>query len=284
MSKAKNKREITPLYIQKLKPKDDAFLVWDAKQGGLALSVQPTGMRSWKAIYYAGGRTRWYTIGPLSKVGLAEARKIAKTIMARVALGQDPQREKVDASRAEQPMRFGDLAARYIKAIQSRKSWKQSDYLISKHLLPRWNKRPAIEIARSDVKEMMRGITAPIVANQTLAALSAIYSWAIKEEVGGVKENPAFKIERNAISSRTRVLSDAELGKFWNAFDDAGLMTGTALKVLLLSGQRPGEISHMRYEHVIDGWWEMPGSRVKDGPEPRMRNPIMSGCRNRSAI
>ena len=31
-------------------------------------------------------------------------------------------------------------------------------------------------------------------------------------------------------------------------------------KVLLLTGQRPGEVAHMRYEHVKDGWWELPGA------------------------
>jgi integrase len=31
---------------------------------------------------------------------------------------------------------------------------------------------------------------------------------------------------------------------------------------MLLSGQRPGELSHMRREHIVDGWWEMPGDSV----------------------
>jgi integrase len=33
-----------------------------------------------------------------------------------------------------------------------------------------------------------------------------------------------------------------------------------ALKVLLLTGQRPGEVCHMRAEHIEDGWWTMPGA------------------------
>ena len=47
---------------------------------------------------------------------------------------------------------------------------------------------------------------------------------------------------------------------FWSAFDDAGLIAGTALKLILLTGQRPGEVAHMRREHIKDGWWEMPGA------------------------
>jgi integrase len=31
------------------------------------------------------------------------------------------------------------------------------------------------------------------------------------------------------------------------------------LKAILLTGQRPGEVAHMRREHIVDGWWQMPG-------------------------
>jgi integrase len=273
MTSAIEKRDISSLFLRTLKARERAFLIWDSKQGGLALSVQPSGHMAWKAIYSRHGRTRWYTIGPLSKVGLSDARSSAKKIMAKVALGEDPQQERVEEARRRKPLTFAELAATYLEYAQKNiKSWKQGDYLIRKHLLPRWGKRVANEIARSDVKEIMRTVKAPSVANQTLAAASAIYSWAIKEEVGGVKENPCFKVERNATSSRERVLSDSEIAKFWDAFDDAGLIAGTALKLILILGQRPGEIAHMRREHIIDGWWEMPGEAKPDVGWPGTKN------------
>jgi len=37
-----------------------------------------------------------------------------------------------------------------------------------------------------------------------------------------------------------------------------------ALQVLLLTGQRPGEVTHMRHDQIIDGSWEMPGK-----PDPK---------------
>ena len=39
-----------------------------------------------------------------------------------------------------------------------------------------------------------------------------------------------------------------------------GSSPSTALKAILLLGQRPGEVTHMRREHLVDGWWEMPGA------------------------
>ena len=45
-------------------------------------------------------------------------------------------------------------------------------------------------------------------------------------------------------------MSDAEIPLLWNAIGDAGLVRSAALKVILLTGQRPGEVCHMRLEHI----------------------------------
>jgi integrase len=131
---------------------------------------------------------------------------------------------------------------------------------VRRHALPRWGKLLASSITRSDVKAMMASIEAPIVANQTLAAVSAVFAWAAKEEL--VTVNPCRGIDRNATKSRERVLADSEIPQFWSAFDDAGLVAGSALKTILLTGQRPGEVAHMRREHINDGWWTLPGEPV----------------------
>jgi integrase len=60
-------------------------------------------------------------------------------------------------------------------------------------------------------------------------------------------------------------LKDAEVAPFWNAFNSAGLVRSSALKTILLTGQRPGEIAHMRREHITQSWWEMPGE-----PDPKI--------------
>ena len=99
-----------------------------------------------------------------------------------------------------------------------------------------------------------------MVANQTLAAASAIFAWAATQEIVAV--NPCRGVERNATRSRERVLADGEVPQFWAAFDDAGLVVSSALKMILLTGQRPGEVAHMRREHIDDGWWKMPGEPV----------------------
>jgi integrase len=100
--------------------------------------------------------------------------------------------------------------------------------------------------------------------------VSAVFSWAVKQEVVGT--NPCRGIDRNATRSRERVLSDSEVPRFWSAFDDAGLIASSALKTILLTGQRPGEVAHMRREHLKDGWWEMPGVPVQALDWPGTKN------------
>jgi integrase len=179
--------------------------------------------------------------------------------MLAVARGADPAAER-RAARSRGT--FAELATSYVEqhAKKHNRSWRQADALVRRHLIPRWGQLQATAITRADVKAMMARITAPIVANQTLAAASAIFTWAVKEEL--VVINPCRSVDRNPTASRERVLSNSELPLFWKAFDDAGLIAGTALKLILLTGQRPGEVAHMRREHIIDGWWEMPGTPV----------------------
>src|SRR5262245_10654738 len=254
------KRRLTELSVRKLKPRTTPYLIWDTHQRGLAIRVQPTGARAWKAIYSYHGRPRWLHLGDVGAIGLADARTLAAEAMLAVARGKDPAAEK----RAERGAgTFAELAERYVEHYAKRrnKSWAQADKLIRRHALPRWGKLQAARISRAEVRAMMSRIEAPVLANQVLAAASAIFSWAVKQEVVGT--NPCRGVDRNATRSRERVLSESELPRFWSAFDDAGLVVGTALKMVLLTGQRPGgEVSRMRREHIVDGWWEMPGEPV----------------------
>jgi integrase len=242
---------LTELYIRKVRPETAPFNVWDERERGLVLRVHPTGRRVFKVVYSRHGRPRWYHVGD---VGLSDARRIAARIKLAVAEGKDPAAER----KAERGAgTFAELAARYVEqyAKKKNKSWRQPDALVRRYLLPRWGKLDAKNITRADVRAMMGRIAAPVLANQVLAAASAIFSWGIKQEVVAV--NPCSGIDKNETRSRERVLSDSEIPRFWDTFTGP---QGAALKTILLTGQRPGEVAHMRWEHIIDGWWQMPGA------------------------
>jgi integrase len=253
------KKRLTELTVRSAKPQGTAYVIWDAKQSGLALRVQPTGAKRWYVIYSRHGRPRWLRLGNANAIGLADARVLAGETMLAVAKGNDPAAEK----KAERGAgTFAELAQKYLEqyAKKHNKSWQQAAALVERFALPRWGKLQAASITRGDIKQMMMRIEAPIVANQTLAAVSAVFSWGMREEI--VAANPCKLVERNPTRSRERVLSQSELPLFWKALDDLDQVRAAALKLILLTGQRPGEVAHMRREHIKDGWWEMPGEPV----------------------
>jgi integrase len=256
--RAPRKRQFTELFVRKAKPEKSAYLVWDTKQHGLALQVQPTGARAWKVIYSRHGRARWLHLGSAGAIALGDARTLAAEAMLQVARGRDPQAER----KAERGAgTFAELAHRYLEehAKKVNKSWPQAHALITRYVLPHWAKLAATTITRGDVKAMLARIDAPVLANQVLAATSAIFTWAVREELAPA--NPSKLVPRNKVSSRERVLAESELPRFWEQFSKAGTQ-GAALKAILTLGQRPGEVANMRVEHIKDGWWEMPGELI----------------------
>jgi integrase len=242
--------------------------------------VQPSGYRAYKLIYRHRNRPRWFTLGAVDALALADARNLAAELMLEVIRGKDIAAEK----RAERGAgTFAELAQKYVEqhAKKRNKSWKRAAALIHRNVLPRWGQLQAAAVTRADVKALMRNMEEiPMTANQTLAVTSAIFTWAVQEEI--VPTNPCRGVARNPATSRERVLSDAEVPLFWKAFEEAGLI-GAALQVLMLTGQRPGEVTHMRHAHIADGWWTMPGAPDNGWPGTKNAQTRRTGygCRSR---
>ena len=254
-----NKRKLTELYCRKVKPRATAFVVWDTLQRGLVLRVQPSSRRSFNVIYNRHGRTRWLHLADAEALGLSEARQLAAEAMLAVARGGDPASEK-RAKRSSGT--FGELAERYVKeyAVKHNKSYKQAASLVARFALPRWGRLQASAITRSDVRALLASVSAPVVCNQTLSAISAVMTWGTNNEL--IPINPCHGIKTpNPTATRDRVLSESELPGVWEALGDLGV-AGRCLKTILLTGQRPGEVSACRYEHIDSGWWTLPGAPV----------------------
>src|SRR5262245_58804990 len=248
-----NKRRLSEAFVRTVQPDPDRITVyWDTFQRGLALRVQPSGHLAWKCVYTIRGRgPRWYSIGDARAIPLVDARRMAAKIMVAVAEGGDPHADRL-ALRGRGS--FEQVAGRYLEehAKKRNKSWQQADKLVRKHLLPRWGKLDIGNIKRADVKAAIAAITAPVLANQVLAAASVIFNWAMRQEI--IAANPCFGVERNITASRERILSDAELTAFW-------LQLTVPLKIVLLTCHRPGEVVHLHLAHVVDdSWWVMPGA------------------------
>src|SRR5262245_19829749 len=201
-----NKRRLSEAFVRTVQPDPDRITVyWDTFQRGLALRVQPSGHLAWKCVYTIRGRgPRWYSIGNARSIPLVDARRVAARIMVAVAEGKDPHADRLALQGRGS---FEQVAGRYLEehAKKRNKSWQQADKLVRKHLLPRWAKLDIGSIRRVDVKTAIAAVKAPVLANQVLAASSAVFSWALRQDI--IAANPCSGVERNNTTSRERILS-----------------------------------------------------------------------------
>ena len=193
-----------------------------------------------------------------------------RRVMLDVIEGKDPAAER-KAERADRDLRR--LASQYVElhAKKHNKSWRQAERLVARHLLPRWGKLKASAITRADVGAMMLRIEAPIVANQVLAAASAIFSWAIRQEILTV--NPCKLVDRNPTTDRERVLSDEEVALLWPKLDPA-------LQLILLPASGPARSRRCSASTSPTAGGRCRASRRAIGREPRTAGITGSGCRS----
>jgi integrase len=91
------------------------------------------------------------------------------------------------------------------------------------------------------------------VAAQCVTLVSAIFAFAI--ERGLCAENPAWGVKKAPVRKVERFLSETEIARLAAALDVEAQQTGNpypsaAIKLLLLTGCRRGEIVNLRWEHV----------------------------------
>lgn len=109
-----------------------------------------------------------------------------------------------------------------------------------------------------------------MVRNRVHGAMSRMFAFAC--ERGILLDNPSTRIRKLKETSKNRILSDSEIKLLWEALSpDSGidiyLVTKLILKMLLLTGQRPGEVSAMPWSELDlkAGVWEIPPERMKGG-------------------
>jgi integrase len=70
-----------------------------------------------------------------------------------------------------------------------------------------------------------------------------------------------------SVAKRERVLSDTEIAEIWRAAGDAASPYGTIIRLLILTGQRRGEVAGMTWGEISEelATWTLPGVRTKNG-------------------
>jgi integrase len=250
----------------------------DGSPGALSYVIQ---YRNREAI------SRRLTIGSANAITPDQARRMARSVLARV----DDPRERHDPAaekrEARETITFRELVDAYLisdawltKAASTR---AVESGLIARHLVPLLGKRLAREIARRDAEKTFRDIrdgrtavdrpsgklrgrvrvTGGVgTARRTLQLASTIFAFAVEQ--GIIASNPCFGLKLGSSGTRDTIIEDeggyAALFRALAELEAERVITkpaANALRLIALTGARRGEILNLRGRHL-----DLPRQRI----------------------
>jgi len=251
--------------------KTDKRLQDNLEGDGFGVRVYNSGTKIFYHAYTFDGKRRFLNLGEYPIVSLADARKRYNASKKKIDDGIDPLLEK-DAAKAERKRTpfVSDFVDEFINvyAKEHNRGWKEIERALKSEIVPRWGKRKLTDIKRRDlilVLDEIKERGAPVMANRVLAYTRKMFSWAIDRAV--LEIHPFLMMKRpNKEETRERVLSEAEIKVFWHNLDNCKMSDSIkrALKLILVTGQRPGEIIGMHRNEIDGDWWEIPALRSKN--------------------
>jgi integrase len=239
-------------------------IFFDDELAGFGVRIRAGGSRTWVYQYKVGSQHRRITLGSLAALTPARARESAAELHAAVRLGRDPAGEKFEGR-----VRAAETMAAILPAYLARQRGhlRPRSYVeCERHLLKNCKPLLGLLLSKIDRRAVAARISdvantsGAVSANRTRAALSAFFSWTMRE--GLLDNNPVIGTNRQKETSRSRVLSDDELKIILSACGSDDF--GTIIRLLMATGQRASEVSQLRWSEVLDDRIVLPPSRVKN--------------------
>ena len=141
-------------------------------------------------------------------------------------------------------MSFSEARERFLEdARHHTKASTLKEYrrLLTKHFT---FTKPLGQITRQDVMEVVADLKdRPSAAQHAFIAIRTMMNWAIRR--GLLEASPVPALRFKAVS-RTRILTDAELKIAWHRATETDYPYGTIVQLLILTGQRRGEIAGLQ--------------------------------------
>ncbi len=263
-------------------PGKDREVLWDDDLAGFGVVVFPSGAKSYVVQYRQNGTSRRANLGKHGRLTPDEARSEAKKLLGAVETGQDPIADK-KAARGFITLR--EAAKLYLErhVAPKKKARTAAEYrrLLEQHVIPKLGGKKLVDLKRPNVIALHLDISKekPVTANRAMAVLSALWSWAAKQELVSAAENPVRGLEKNREQGRERYLTDAEFSRLGDVLSEAetiGLLmdvnvgspnskhapkpgtrrppidpfAAAAIRLLLLTGARLREILHLQWNSV----------------------------------
>lgn len=244
---------------------------------GLHVLVSPTGKKLFQYRYRLAGKENLFAIGEFPIISLREARERRNQARRLVADGINPSHAR--ANLREEAVRsavnsFQCVAESWLR--HNEKSWspyylRQVKSILAADVFPAIGRRPIKNVTARDIRNILRvtcdrdAITVAVLIRQWC---SAIFRFAVADDFAQFDPVPALKgfIKRRPVRHKTALSRDEITTLLSKLQNSPGTQeVNVALRILLLTFVRPGELRNARWTEIdLDAAeWRIPASRMK---------------------
>lgn len=249
---------------------------------GLYLRIDQTGSRRWVFIYHHAGKRREMGLGSLDTVNLKDARAAAEKVRADRAAGLDPIEERRKAAAPAPDTTFaavaGDLMDGLEKGWKSPKQRPQWEASLKQHAAAIWK----AEISAVDTEMVLKALREvwtdkPDTARRVRSRIEMVLDAAA---VRGLREgdNPARwrghlarmlpKVKK--AKGHHPAMDYGDVPGFLTRLEGRDSISADALRFLILTAVRSGEVRGATWEEIRGNLWIIPAERMKASREHRV--------------
>jgi integrase len=249
--------KLTNKIIDNLKHKPGNYIVWDNQIKGLGIRINSNGKKTFILKYRLGhgrkAKVRKPLIGIYNILRTEQARLIAMDWLLKASKGIDPCAQQKDS------ITLKEFSNQYIEqyAVNRKKksSVREDRRLIRTRLIPNFGNIGVNELTKAHVIKYYHSIShTPIIANRFLALLSCMMNLAEKWGIRPMNTNPCKYVDRYPENKRDKYLTMEKLEKVGQAMrslkDIESHYALFAIKLLMVTGCRSGEIINMQWEYI----------------------------------
>jgi len=265
---------LTAIQVKEAKPSDKDLKLSDGE--AMYLLVKVNGGKYWHMDYRFAGKRLTYAFGVYPQVSLKEARDRRYEARRLLSEGIDPNQVKKERKRHSGAPSFEEIAYKWWNHERDQWTDDHANRVIKRlkdNSFKDLGKLPVDQIVPLQVIAVIKKIEAREaldVANRVKQGVKAIYRYAIQH--GIVTTNPAGDLDGIVKSRKVKhrpSLPKNELPQFLidlDSYIDKGtLLTQVALKILVLTFVRSGELRGAKWEEfdLSNHIWRIPAERMK---------------------
>jgi len=247
--------DLTPRLVRDARPGPKDTFLFDKTLPGFGLRIHPSGRKVWIVQTRIEGRTRRIVVARHGEMELAQARRRARDMLARIRAGGNP---ADDIRREKETPTFRQFADEYLR--RSEPHWKPSGrrtvrIYLKARILPAFGRMPLDRVGPEDVAAWFDAASQdrPGAANRAFEILRAMM---FRAEEWGLRErgsNPCLGIARNPRRRIARFLDVDELARLGRALDKHETRwpeAVAAIRLLALTGCRRSEVLNLRWRNI----------------------------------